>query len=328
MNDKISKFIIDNKAKIMKNIFSSFLIVVCTSLLGAWNWVSFGFSVEVLKTSEYWIHVGIRSICLICMYQVGVNLFFDRIREKSTVLQSEVETYEQLNKLRDVNFNEYVDGHLNRDIKKEAYRKRMLKKIYKLDKKATDTEKLLFLENDPEAEMLIRRKMVKKKDNKYCIKKQAILDLLKEENLDRTIDMLDVKYQHVEAAAFDLDIHGNISVDSYKVRSKQGTATAQAITKALAFMLPMGMVASSLVPGLIEGNTITSVINCIMDIGFCLWQLIRGIMFCETLLNAEYILPYSNRNRILKMYINWNKGNEKSASKKILDYIETSKNNS
>lgn len=328
MNDKISKFIIDNKAKIMKNIFSSFLIVVCTSLLGAWNWVSFGFSVEVLKTSEYWIHVGIRSICLICMYQVGVNLFFDRIREKSTVLQNEVNTYEQLNKLRDVNFNEYVDGHLNRDIKKEAYRKRMLKKIYKLDKKATDTEKLLFLENDPEAQMLVKGKMTKKKDNKYCVKKQAILDLLKEENLDKTIDMIDVKYQHVEAAAFDLDIHGNISVDSYKVRSKQGTATAQAITKALAFMLPMGMVASSLVPGLIEGNTITSIINCIMDIGFCLWQLIRGIMFCETLLNAEYILPYSNRNRILKMYINWNKGNEKSASKKILDYIETSKNNS
>lgn len=328
MNDKISKFIIDNKAKIIKNIFSTLLIVVCTALLGAWNWVSFGFSIDTIKTSEYWIHVGIRSICLICMYQVGVNLFFDRFREKSEALNTEVATYEQLNKLRDTNFTEYIDGHLNRDIKKEAYRKRMLKKIYKLDKRASDSEKLLFLQTDPEVEVFIKGKLQKKKDNKYCIKKQAILDLLKEENLDKTIDMINVKYQHVEAAAFDLDIHGNITVDSYKVRSKQGSATAKAITTALAFMLPMGMVASSLAPGLIEGNTITSIINCVMDIGFCLWQLVRGIMFCETLLNAEYILPYSNRNRILKMYINWNKGNEKSASKKILDYIETSKNNS
>ena len=324
MDTNTSQFVVDNKAKIFKIVFSSLLIIVCTGLLGAWNWVSLGFSLEKIKTTEYWIHVAVRSVCLICMYQVGVNLFLDRMKEKSKTLKAEADTYEQLSKLRDVNFSDYIEKVLNRSIKKEAYKNKMLKKIHRLDKRAKDSEKLLFLEPDPEAEVRIGRKLVKKKDNRYCIRKQEILDLIKDENLDKNIDTIRIKYQHVEASAFDLDISGNVRINSYKVKSRQASSTLKAICSALVFMIPAGMVASSLAPGINQGNMVSSIMNCVMDVGFCLWQLIRGIMFCNTLLNSEYILPYSNRNRILKMYINWNKDNEKSPSKKILDYIEAS----
>lgn len=327
MENKISKFIIDNRAKIAKDIFSALLIIVCTIVLGAWNWVEFGFSLDVIKTSQYWIHVAVRSVCLICMYQLGINLFFDRTREKSKALNEAVNTYDELIKLKDTDFPEYVERELNRNvIKKEAYRKSQIRKIQKLDRRATPEERLLFVSDENmtiEKKRWFRTVVENKETNKYCRKKSAIMKLLEDENLEKIIDSANVKCQYVEAAVFDLDIHGNVVVDSYKVKSNQASATAKGISAALVMMIPMGMLASSLIPGLMEeGQILTSIINCVLDVAFCLWQLIRGIMFCEKLLNTEYLLPYSNRIRILKMYINWSKGRETSSAGKILKYLE------
>lgn len=292
-----------NRNRISKIFINSLLIFVVCAIFGCFDFVNFSIDISLLRTWRYWTTIISKTIGYSIIFNVGINLMFDKEVQSDTKLEEQRIKYNNLNgKKVEQTFNRYVDTIFNREQKKKAYKSYINRKIYWLNKFSSNKSKLLY-SSDREEEKL--------KDG-YCIRRKELEELKTEEYIENNIDSIIIKYQKVDPILFELEIDGKGTYKGIKVRGNVNEGRAKFTGSVIAGVVAFSMVFASIVlaPDQKEfSNQMVRfwhyVLSCCGDAGMLLWQLFRGMIKARPLVSQELTEPLVGRNYVLESYYKW-----------------------
>ena len=297
--------IYSNRASIIKNLVAGVLIFLVLVLEGCINFIDFTFDIYNLLKLDLWVQIFTKVLLLVLIRMACMFIFLDVARNTNLDLQKEIKLNEKLLKLKGSDFNIFCENVKNKEIKKETFTKKIQKKLSKLEKRAKLSDRLLYFNTDA---IYIEEKKI----NKYCIKRKQYEEMPTNEYQEKNYQLLNVRgYEHIDPAVFDIPVSTR-EVNKYQLTSRTKMAIGTTIFTAaimLIFTQTVWNAAQLTAKEDLSGIAIT--IGILMDILFILWQCINGITTSFTTINDQEVLPYCNRNRILKEYLYWKEPNKK-----------------
>ena len=288
--------------KQLLNIFLLFIIFVVTGCL---DFVSLSFHFEYLSDMGYWSTVITKVISGVAAFNLGINVIRDVELNKNTILAEAINQYNELIKRKQVDFEYYVVKIFNPQEKKKAYISHINKKIYLLNKISRKRDRLLYSSDLPENQE-------KKLKNKYCIKRKELEDLKSEDFINKNIESINVRYNYVDPAAFELEVDGS---QNYHGLKTVGNVTIGKLKAS--FNIVLGIIAVSMFITALKLEydkdmfidkteaMLNLVFKCVEDIGVILWQFIRGIARTRKIISSELTVVYISRNKVLNNYLEW-----------------------
>lgn len=292
-----------NKNRISKILINSFLIFVVFAVFGCFDFVNFSINPALLGTWKYWTKVFTKTIGGAILFNVGINLMFDKEIEHDGQLDLRRIQYNELNKKKtELTFRRYVENVFNREEKKKAYKSYINTKIYWLNKFARNRDKLLYSSSKEE----------EKATNRYCIKRKQLEELKSDEYIEKNIDNIIVKYQKVDPIVFELELDGKGTYRGVKVKGNVNEGRAKLTSGVIIGIVMFSMVITSIILApdqeQFENQMIAFwhyVLICCEDIGMLLWQLFRGMLNARKLVSQELTEPLVGRIYVLESYFKW-----------------------
>lgn len=308
--DNIVNLISTKKEFLIKQVVNSILLFVILLVFGCLDFATLTFHAEYLLTASYWGTIGTKLIAAICAFNVGINMMLDNEIKKSKELARNIALYNHLIRLKDTDFEEFVVHYLNPRLKAKAYKNKINRQIYLLNKFSRRRDRLLYSSDLPENQE-------KKKKNRYCIKRAELEELKSDEYIQKNLDSIIVNYKEIDPAIFELEINGEQKSQGIKVAGSIISGRIKESTTIIFTMLAISMLTTSF--GLsaskeeFENNMVAFWHYCLKaveDTGIVLWQFLNGLLRARKIVSKELTQPYAGRNAVLEEYINWrNKNN-------------------
>ena len=294
--------IVYNKTTILKNTFSVLLLILILVVEGCFNFLTFEFKVERLLSLGFWTNVITKVVLLILVKMWVMSIFIDIARNKNVDLGFQRRVNERLLEIKDDKFPKWVENVENRDIKIEFYKKKINKKLARLEHKTSSRSRGLYFSDNEEA----------KAKNKYCKKRKELEYLISDEYIEQNYQWLDIKvYPQIDSAIFDCPVTNTNIVKKYQLSSKTKTAIFATLLSACFITLVFQTVWNSIELSGNQASALVITTSLIMDMIFIGWQGLTGISNAFSIVEQQEILPYVNRNRILEKYLYY-KNPEKS----------------
>ena len=317
INDTVSKAVsIANSKKelIFKQFVNIALLFVILLVFGCLDFATLTFHFEYILTASYWATVGSKVIAGMCAFNIGINLMYDAEVKKNAVLSELIEKYDELIKRKQLDFEYYVVHVFNPAEKKKAYISQINRKIYLLNKVSRAKDRLLYSSD-------LKENQEKKKHNKYCIKRQELEDLKKDDFIEKNLASLKVKYYEVDPVVFDLEIDGAPAQKGVKTKGNAINERAKATTTMVVGMVMFSMFITAF--GLEANKQVFEdqmvafwhyCLKCVQDIGIILWQVSRGALKTRKIISSSLTEPYAGRIRVLTDYLEWRLTNNRPNS--------------
>lgn len=312
-----------NKETLIRNLISVIIIILVFIVEGCWNFLTFKWDFKRLCDATFWLDICIHLILLMLIRSMALNIFQNIARDKNTDLLFEKEKNKSLMKLKDNDFSSWVMTIKNKEIKIEFWKKKINRKLLKLEKFSRRKDKILYESRD-EADNYA------KENNKYCIKKRNLLSMLEDDWIEKNLNVLPIKnYPKIDPTIFNLPVAAYEKENNkYQINSKIKSAIAYTFLTSGCMLLFSKVLQNSLEKFLLNEIVILNVIiDMLLDVIFITWQFINGIMDSFRIIKNEELVPYINRNRILEEYIYYKSPNDKSKVKQMLDIIDSSLSN-
>lgn len=278
------------------------LLLLC--LIGVFQFISLKCSLDTLKTSDFWLKMLYRAILVFLAYSATLDFLYDR-NFNSTKMEEARETLDKLSKMRGESFSSFLDKK-NRENKIQEYKDGILRKIGALEKKAA------------------KPMYGKSRQRKLDYINQTIKELkasITDEFIEEHIDTLKVKYDKIYESDFNSlemlegkKLQNKLTPDYGRVRTK---ATFKKIVPFLFTSVVLGMAVAASV----QKPALDVLLNLLSDAILVVMRVAHGAYDSAALMEEAYMIPYQNRIRILKEYINWDTNPESKASR-ILKIME------
>lgn len=310
--------IYENRSTIIKNVIAGILILLILIIEGCINFIEMEFHFENLLNPSLWVQTGTKVLLLVLIKMACMFIFLDVARRTNKQLVVKTKLNDRLMKLKGADFPFFCENIKNKEIKKEAFTKKIQKQLRKLEKSAKPSDRFLYFNQDQFSQDL-------KLNNRYCVRRKELEEKLTEEYQEKNYQFLDIKgYQQIDPAVFDMPIVTR-NVNKYQLTAKTKMSVGITIlTSAIMLIITQSIWnASSLAPK-DELPVIAITIGLLMDFIFIVWQSVTGITAAFTTINNQEVLPYCNRNRILQEYIFWREPDKKDNLKKWIDNLEES----
>ena len=292
-----------NRNKISKIVINSILLFIIFAIFGCFDFVNFTIDITLLANWKYWTQVFTKTLGGAIAFNIGINLMFDHEIESDLVLAEQREKYRNLNDKKDqTTFNYYVTNVFNKQEKRKAYKDKINRKIYWLNKFSTNKSKLLY-SSDKEDE---------KAKSKYCIKRKELEELKSDEYIEKNLDSIIVRYNMVDPIVFELEIDGSRSYRGVKTKGDVNFGRARLTSGVVLGMILISMIITSIVLApdqqQFENQMVRFghyVASCASDTGIILWQAFRGMINARKLVSQELTEPFAGRNMVLDSYFQW-----------------------
>lgn len=283
-----------HKTTILKNTFSILLLILILVVEGCFNFLTFEFKFDKLANLGFWTNVATKVLLLVLVKVWVMSIFIDIARRKNLDLSFVKNYNERLMETKDNNFSKWVENVENVEIKIEFYKRKINKKIAKLEHKAKPQDRMLYYNDNEEA----------KKNNDYCIKRAELEYLLSDEYINNNLAWLDIKkYPLIDSAVFDCPINNDNIAKKYQLNAKTKTAIFTTLLSACVLTLITQTIWNSIELNNNELDALVLMAGLIMDAIFIGWQGLTGISSAFNIIQQQEILPYVNRNRILEKYL-------------------------
>lgn len=283
-----------NKTTILKNTFSILLLILILVVEGCFNFLTFEFKIEKLLSLGFWTNVATKVVLLVLVRMWVMSIFIDVARNKNLELKFQRNVNERLLETKDDKFPRWVENVENRDIKIEFYKRKINKKLAKLEHHASSRDRMLYFSDNEEV----------KKANKYCQKRKELEYILTDEYIEKNFAWLDIKiYPQIDSAIFDCPVTNNNITKKYQLSSKTKNAILGTLLSACFVTLVIQTVWNSIELNGNKADLLVIMASLIMDFIFIGSQGLTGISNAFSIVEQQEILPYVNRNRILEKYM-------------------------
>ena len=283
-----------NKTTILKNTFSILLLILILVVEGCFNFLTFEFKIEKLLSLGFWTNVATKVVLLVLVRMWVMSIFIDVARNKNLELKFQRNVNERLLETKDDKFPRWVENVENRDIKIEFYKRKINKKLAKLEHHAFSRDRMLYFSDNEEV----------KKANKYCQKRKELEYILTDEYIEKNFAWLDIKiYPQIDSAIFDCPVTNNNITKKYQLSSKTKNAILGTLLSACFVTLVIQTVWNSIELNGNKADLLVIMASLIMDFIFIGSQGLTGISNAFSIVEQQEILPYVNRNRILEKYM-------------------------
>ena len=283
-----------NKTTILKNTFSILLLILILVVEGCFNFLTFEFKIEKLLSLGFWTNVATKVVLLVLVRMWVMSIFIDIARNKNLELKFQRNVNERLLETKDDKFPRWVENVENRDIKIEFYKRKINKKLAKLEHHASSRDRMLYFSDNEEV----------KKANKYCQKRKELEYILTDEYIEKNFAWLDIKiYPQIDSAIFDCPVTNNNITKKYQLSSKTKNAILGTLLSACFVTLVIQTVWNSIELNGNKADLLVIMASLIMDFIFIGSQGLTGISNAFGIVEQQEILPYVNRNRILEKYM-------------------------
>lgn len=302
-----------HKTSILKNAFSILLLILILIVEGCFNFVTFEFKFDRLLNLGFWTNVIFKVILLLLVKMWVMSIFIDVARNKNKDLNFNKEFNEKLMHTKDDKFPKWVENVENREIKIEFYKKKINKKIAKLEHKAKSIDRMLYFNDDEDA----------KANNKYCVKRKELEYLISDEYINNNIAWLDIKrYPQIDSAIFDCPISSENISKKYQLSAKTKSAIFSSLLVATISFLLIQTIWNSIEMFRNDLDLLIIFSGLLMDFIFIVSQALTGINSAFSIVEQQEVLPYVNRNRILEKYLYYKNPND---DKSVRDCINKMK---
>ena len=299
-----------------KQIINSFLLFIILLVFGCLDFAKLTFHFEYLLNASYWGTVFSKTVAGVCAFNIGINLMWEVELRKDKILANAIAFYNHLIKYKDDDFEYFITHIYNPREKKKAYISQINKRIYTLNRFSRAKDRLLYSSDLPENQE-------KKLHNKYCIKRQELEDLKKDEFIDKNLESLKVHYFLVDATVFELEIDGSAIIHGVKTRGNINLGKVKASTNVILGMVGFSMFLTAIGLELNQEQFANQMVRfwhyllkCVTDVGIVLWQTYRGMLNTRKIISQELTQPYVGRNKVLKEYYKWQFDTNKIDEKK------------
>lgn len=303
-----------NRDKIAKNIITTILLILILIVEGCFNFITLEFNFSILYEIQFWIKIIFKMTLLLLVRMLALNIFKPKARENNKELQVEKNKNEKLSRLKDADFPYWIENVKNIEIKIEAWKNKITKKLLKLEQKASENDRHLYFDNSISEE--------EKMKNKYYRRKTYFLSLLTNDFIDGNINTLQVRFQRLDAAIFDLPVNLEHEDNKYQISSKTKSATFISLAVASVGLLIINIITSGLDFSKNDSILIATIISLSVDLVFLSYQFLMGILDSYRIINSNELLPYINRNRILKEYFYYKKPDDTAKIDKLFNTLD------
>lgn len=303
-----------NRDKLVKNIITTILLILILIVEGCFNFITLEFNFSILYEIQFWIKIIFKMTLLLLVRMLALNIFKPKARENNKELQVEKNKNEKLSRLKDADFPYWIENVKNIEIKIEAWKNKITKKLLRLEQKASENDRHLYFDNSISEE--------EKMKNKYYRRKTYFLSLLTSDFIDSNINTLQVRFQRLDAAIFDLPVNLEHEENKYQISSKSKSATVISLAVASIGLLIINIITSGLNFSKNDSILIATIISLSVDLVFLSYQFLMGILDSYRIINNNELMPYINRNRILKEYFYYKKPDDTAKIDKLFNTLD------
>lgn len=313
------------REQLVRQAINGVLLFIILLVFGCLDFATLKFHPEFLTSIGYWGTVFTKTIAGVCAYNIGINLMWDLEIAKDYILAFAIARYEKLKKWADDTEFEAFVKIFNAREKTKAYISQINKKIYRLNKLSKAKDRLLYSSDLPENQE-------KKAKNRYCIRRQELEDLKKEEFIAKNLDGLSVRYMEVYPEIFKLEIDGTTISRGVKTKGNVALGKAKATSSMVFGMVAFSAFVASFGLEMDQEEFASNMeaflhylLKCAEDIAIIIWQSLRGALRTKRIISSELTQPYAGRNKVLLDFLKWKTYESHSMSeeeyKKIVDDI-------
>ncbi len=301
----------NNRESILKNLFAYILFILVFAVEGCFNFAESSFEIERLADISLWSRIALKVILLV-LIRLGANLMFlDVAREKSIDLSNAKTINGRFMKLKSNDFSKYITTVKNKEIKLEAWKCKIAKKLAKLERSAKPTDKALFYKNDMNSNY-----------NKYCIKRRELERQLSDEWISENFHLVSIKCPQLNPAVFDLPVGLDKNDKQYQLTSKTRTSIFLGILSSSIMMILGQTLITATVFNYKDVTGLEIFIGLMTDFVFIIVQFFTGLFGAYSTIRNNEVLPYVNRNRILREYLFWKNPTDQDKFAKWIEQLE------
>lgn len=301
----------NNRESIIKNIFAYTLFILVFAVEGCFNFAESSFEIKRLLDISLWSRIALKVILLV-LIRLGANLMFlDNARAKNIDLFNAKTINERYMKLKSNDFPKYITTVENVEIKVAAWKRKISKKLAKLENKAKISDKTLYYKEGIDSNY-----------NKYCIKRRELEKLLSDEWIESNYHLIAVKCVQINPAVFDLPIGVDNSNKQYQLTSKTKSSIFVGILLSSIMMIMGQTLVNATVFNYKDVTALEIFIGLMTDFVFIITQFFTGLFGAYSTIRNHEVLPYVNRNRILRKYLFWKNPKEPDVFAKWIENLE------
>lgn len=336
-SDRFTSLFAANKEKLFRTVTNVILTIVVLAVFGCFDFVKMEWAWEKILTYAYWTKVSSKTIAAVCCFNIGINFNWEAALSTFYVLKESITTYEVLIKDKDdEHFEYYVNQVYNRESKKRAWINKINRDIYRLDRWAKNSDRLLYTSKIPlnveDYEAKCEELEARKASNKYCVKRKELETLKSEAYIRENLDSITIRYSKVNPSAFEMDIDGKTKDEDNKVTGNVNLGKTKATANVVWGVVLITSITTAIAVSINQEELMNNVqafwyylMTTMVDVGLVAWNLFRGTTACKTIIEEQIHKPYVNRNKVLKGFIAWKLANNIQPSESYLHIQELMK---
>ena len=315
--EQIYNKVLFHKTAIIKNVIAVLIMAAILAFEGCFNFATLTWNIELLENPAYWVRIATKIFLLVSIKAMCFLTFMDIARRTNLDLGTQKNLNTKLMKLKGQDFPYYIENVKNREIKIEAYKKKINAQITKLEAKAKAIDRALFFTKD-ETKFELRDK------NAYCIKRKDLEYKKSDEYIEANYEYLDITgYAHIDPAVFDMPVSIQKEKNKYQMTSKTKSTIAIIFsTSIISLVITQSIWNATGFDQLEDYNALAIFMNILIDLIFMVMQAFTGIRQAFTTIDTQEVLPYANRNRTLQEYIYWKEPNKEDKIKTWIEALE------
>lgn len=305
-------YIRTHKETILKNFIAIIILISLFFVEGCFNAVDLKFEFERALYIDFWIRIGTRLTLLFLIKTLALDIFIPYFRRTNQNLENVKTINKRYMKLKEKDFPIYIDDVKNVEIRTNAWKEKINKKLSRLEHRAKNSDRVIYYKgSDTEKEL-----------NKYCQKRSEYEYLLSDEYIENNKYCLNVKCPRIVAAVFDTPVEYADLGSLYQISSKIKLSVIASLTVSSFWLVAIQIVREAMELSRNNASILVIILGIVFDLCFMFYQFFSGIMDSAKIIDKQEVCPYTNRNRILREYIYWKKPNEEDKVTKMLELLE------
>lgn len=318
VTEQVYNKVLFHKTAIIKNVIAVLIMIAIFAFEGCFNFATLTWDITLLGDSAYWVRIATKIFLLISIKAMCFLTFMDIARRTNIDLGTQINLNKKLMKLKGQDFPDYIENVKNREIKIEAYKKKINAQIKKLESKAKAIDRALYFTKD-------EKKFELRDKNTYCIKRKDLEYKKSDEYIEANYEYLDVTgYAHIDPAVFDMPVSVQNEKNKYQMTARTKSAIAIIFsTSIVSLVITQSIWNATGFDQLEDYNALIIFMNILIDLVFMVMQAFMGIRQAFTTIDSQEVLPYANRNRTLQEYIYWKEPGKQDNIKTWIEALET-----